>query len=57
MQLAQRLVSTLDEQTEAGVKELWFVEAERRLDELRTGKVEGISAEDAFKDARETLAR
>lgn len=57
VQLAQRLVSTLDEEVESGTEELWFAEAERRLEELRSGKVEGIDADDAFRSAREALKR
>jgi len=38
VQLAQRLVSTLDDEVETGAEELWFAEAERRLEELRSGK-------------------
>ena len=57
MQLVQRLVSTLDDEVESGAEELWFAEAERRLEELRTGKVEGIDADEAFRTAREALKR
>jgi putative addiction module component (TIGR02574 family) len=57
VKLAQQLVSTLDEQSETEVEELWFSEAQRRLDELHNGKVEGIDAADAFRMARENLAR
>ena len=57
VQLAQRLVSTLDDEVESGTDELWFVEAERRLEELRSGKVEGIDSDDAFRTAREALKR
>lgn len=55
VRLAQQLVSTLDEETEAGIEELWFAEAERRLDELRSGKVQGVSAEVVFQNARKAL--
>jgi len=55
VQLAQRLISTLDGEVEADTEALWFVEAERRLDELRSGKVQGIPAEDVFRKAREAL--
>ena len=56
VRLAQQLVSTLDEQTEGGeVEELWFAEAKRRLNELQTGEVEGIVADEAFRIAREDL--
>ena len=57
VRLAQQLVSTVDAQSETEVEELWFREAERRLEELRTGKVEGIDADEAFRMAREDLAR
>jgi len=57
VRLAQQLVSTLDEDSETEVEELWFTEARRRLDELHNGKVEGIDADDAFRAARENLAR
>jgi putative addiction module component (TIGR02574 family) len=57
VRLAQQLVSTLDDETEAGIEELWFAEAERRLEELHSGKVQGISAENAFRNAREALER
>ena len=58
VQLAQRLVSTLDDdEGEGGVETLWFAEAQRRLEELRSGKVEGIDADEAFRSAREALKR
>jgi putative addiction module component (TIGR02574 family) len=59
VRLAQQLVSTLDEDietaTESEIETLWFAEAGRRLEELRSGSVEGISAKDAFRNAREVL--
>ena len=48
VQLAQRLVSTLDDEVETNVESVWFAEAERRLEELRRGEVHGITAEDFF---------
>lgn len=57
VRLAQQLVSTLDDQSETEVEELWFIEAERRLDELHSGKVNGIDADEAFRNARDNLAR
>ncbi len=57
VRLAQQLVSTLDDKTETDVEELWFIEAKRRLDELHSGKVKGIDADEAFRMARENLAR
>ncbi len=57
VRLAQQLASSLDDRVESGVEELWLAEAERRLEELRTGKVAGIDAADAFAKARRDLAR
>jgi putative addiction module component (TIGR02574 family) len=61
VRLAQQLVSTLDEDTEIAtekeIEALWFAEAERRLEELRSGSVQGVRAEDAFRNAREALKR
>ena len=57
VQLAQRLVSTIDDEVESDTEALWFAEAERRLEELRSGKVQGIDSEEAFRTAREALKR
>lgn len=55
VQLAQRLVSTIDDEIESDTEALWFAEAERRLEELRSGKVQGIDSDDAFRTALEAL--
>lgn len=55
VQLAQRLVSTIDDEIETDTEALWFAEAERRLEELRSGSVEGIDSDEAFRTAREIL--
>ena len=55
VQLAQRLVSTIDDEVETDTEALWFAEAERRLEELRSGKVQGIDSDEAFRTAREAL--
>lgn len=57
VQLAQRLVETLDDVVEPETEALWFAEAERRLEEMRSGKVEGIESDEAFSSAREALKR
>ena len=57
VRLAQQLVATLDDQSETEIEELWFSTARRRLDELHSGEVQGIEADDAFRMARENLAR
>lgn len=61
VRLAQQLVSTLDEDVETGtlteIEALWFADAERRIEEFHSGSVQGISGEDAFRNAREALKR
>jgi len=56
VKLAQQLVSSLDDPMETDVEALWAAEAERRLEELRTGKVQCVEAADAFRKAHEALA-
>jgi putative addiction module component (TIGR02574 family) len=53
--LAQRLLASLDETADRDAEQVWLQEAERRLDELESGKVTGIPAEQVFKRARSTL--
>jgi len=55
--LAQELIASLDEEIEPDVEALWLAEAERRLEELRSGKTEGVPAEEAFARARNALRR
>ena len=57
VRLAQQLASSLDDRVESNVEELWLAEAERRLEEFRTGKAKGIDAADAFVKARRDLIR
>jgi len=57
VRLAQRLVSSLDEEADENVEELWLAEAERRLDELRSGSAQGVPADEAFAKARAALRR
>lgn len=53
--LAQRLISSLDEGADANAEKLWLEEAERRLAELKSGKVVGSPAEKVVKKARSSL--
>ncbi len=53
--LAERLISSLDEQTDPDAEKVWAEEAERRLDELRSGAVKSRPAESVFRKARSTL--
>ena len=57
VRLAQHLVSSLEDQVETDVEAMWTAEAERRLEELRTGKVQGFEAAEAFRKAHEALER
>lgn len=53
--LAERLISSLDDHADPDSGRLWLEEAERRLDELLTGKVASISAAEVFRKARSSL--
>jgi putative addiction module component (TIGR02574 family) len=53
--LAQRLISSLDQEADADAEKVWRDEAERRLDELKSGKVAGIPAEKVIRKARSSL--
>lgn len=50
-QLAGRLLLSLDDPSEAEVERLWMEEAERRIQEFRSGKVKGIPADEVFRRA------
>jgi putative addiction module component (TIGR02574 family) len=53
--LAQRLIASLDAESDRDAEQAWLEEAERRLDELESGKVAGIPAEQVLEKARSTL--
>jgi putative addiction module component (TIGR02574 family) len=53
--LAQRLISSLDPEVDADVEKLWLQEAERRLDELKSGKIAGIPAQKVIRKVRSML--
>jgi putative addiction module component (TIGR02574 family) len=53
--LAQRLISSLDQETDVDAEKLWREEAERRLAELKSGKVTGIPAEKVIRKARSAI--
>ena len=55
--LARELIASLDAEIEPDVEALWLDEAERRLKELRSGKAQGVPAEEAFARARRALRR
>jgi putative addiction module component (TIGR02574 family) len=53
--LAHRLLHSLDELSSEENEKLWLEVAERRVQELRTGKVKGIPTEDVLSGARAKL--
>ena len=53
--LAERLISSLDEKIETDAEAIWIVEAERRLNELRAGKVRGKAATTVLRKVRSAL--
>jgi len=53
--LAESLLLTIDEAHDRVVDEAIIVELERRLREVREGKVQGIPAEQALREVREAL--
>jgi putative addiction module component (TIGR02574 family) len=54
--LAQRLISSLEQRGgDADAERLWLAEAERRLADLKSGKVAAIPAERVLKKVRAGL--
>ncbi len=49
--LAGKLLLSLDEPTPSELERLWLDEAERRLEDYRAGRVQGISADEVFRRA------
>jgi putative addiction module component (TIGR02574 family) len=49
-ELAQFLLRSLDDQQEEGAQAEWLALAERRMAEVRAGKVVGIPAENVLND-------
>ena len=53
--LAERLISSLDDEVDVDAEAVWIREGERRLDELRSGKVKGRSAAAVLRRARAAI--
>ena len=53
--LAQRLISSLDQEAHPDAERFWLAEAERRLADLKSGKVTAIPAERVIKKVRSAL--
>jgi putative addiction module component (TIGR02574 family) len=49
-ELAQFLLNSLEEQDEEGTRAEWFALAEKRMADVRAGKVVGIPAEEVLKN-------
>ncbi len=54
-ELARILLLSLDEHVDEGDEQVWAEEAERRYEELRTGKASPILSEQVFQEARARL--
>jgi putative addiction module component (TIGR02574 family) len=50
--LAEHLLNSLDEEEDPEAEKLWIVEAERRYQAYKQGKVKGIPADKVFKEVR-----
>ena len=55
-QLAGELLLSLDEPSSSELERLWLDEAERRLADFRSGKTQGISADEVFRRAISELS-
>ena len=56
IQLIDKLLKSLNT-TSKEIDELWSIEAERRVEEIKSGKVEPIAGEEVFKEIRERLLK
>lgn len=53
--LAERLLSSLEPESDADAEALWLTEAERRLDAIEQGRVRTIPADDVIAEMRSRL--
>ena len=53
--LAERLISSLDQESDAEAEKLWLDEAERRLDEIESARVTSIEADKVARRVRSAL--
>ena len=56
IQLIDKLLKSLNPISKE-IDELWAIEAEKRVEELRSGKVKPIAGEEVFKEIRENLLK
>ncbi|MDP2792817.1 MAG: addiction module protein [Sulfurisoma sp.] len=55
--LADRLVESLDPAEDGYIRQIWMREARRRIDEVRSGDVTTIPADEVFAQVRQAIAR
>ena len=55
--LIDRLLRSVQLPSRAGIDEVWAKEAERRIDQVESGKVQTLPGEQVFKEIRERLKR
>jgi putative addiction module component (TIGR02574 family) len=55
--LVDRLLQSLNAPSREEIDRLWADEAERRIEELDSGKIEAIPGEQVFAEIRERLAK
>jgi hypothetical protein len=53
--LADKLVESLEFDTDPAIQAAWTTEAKRRRDEIRSGSVEAIPGDDAMAQVRQLL--
>ncbi|HEX9973144.1 MAG TPA: addiction module protein [bacterium] len=56
LQLVDRLLSSINP-SQREIDELWAIEAEKRVEEIRAGKVKLIDGEEVFKEIKERFSR
>lgn len=55
--LIDKLIASLNLPTQADIDKLWAEEAEKRIQELDEGKVQGIPGEEVFAKIRSNLSK
>jgi putative addiction module component (TIGR02574 family) len=55
--LADRLVESLDPAEDEDIRQLWITEACRRLDEVRSGRVQTIPGDVALAQVRQAIKK
>ncbi|MGF1513985.1 MAG: addiction module protein [Elainellaceae cyanobacterium] len=53
--LADKLIESLEFDTNSEIQDVWIIEAKRRKDEVQKGSVQPISAEDALAQVRRLI--